>query len=381
MLQAFHVCCILIGALIVLSVLGDVFEVIVLPRRIVRRLRIAVIFYRLTWGISAAVARRVGPMRWRDWFLSLYGPLSLLALLAVWAIGAIGGFGLIMYGLQAPLTNAPQPSYLSYVYLSGVTFFTLGYGDLAPTSPEGRAVAVIEAGTGLGLLAIVIGYLPVIYQSFSRRESVIALLDARAGSPPSAERLLRRHIGQMAAFEQLLRDWELWSAELLESHISYPVLCYFRSQHDNQSWVTALSTILDACVLTMAVLESGPSFQAQLTFAMARHALVDLAQVVNAPPRRDQADRLPREQLDQLLERLRQAGLAVHGMDCCQRLDGLRKMYEPFAQAMSDRLFYQLPSWAAAHDGMENWQTSAWDRITSADVARLVRDPSDDHDM
>src|SRR5439155_1281913 len=138
--------------------------------------------------------------------------------------------------------------------------------------------AVIEAGVGFGFLALVIGYLPVLYQSFSRREVNITLLDARAGSPPSAEELLRGFGADHEELTVLLAEWERWAAEVLESHLSYPVLSYYRSQHDNQSWLAALTTALDASALVMVGIEGACARQAGLTFAMARHGVVDLPQ-------------------------------------------------------------------------------------------------------
>ena len=149
-----------------------------------------------------------------------------------------------------------------------------------------RALAVCESGIGFGFLAIVIGYLPVIYGAFSRREVSISLLDARAGSPPSALELLRRHgeDGGLLELHRLLLEWERWCAELLESHLSYPVLCFYRSQHSNQSWLATLTTILDTCSLIIVGIEGTSARQARLTFAMARHAVVDLAQVIGQAP-------------------------------------------------------------------------------------------------
>ena len=145
---------------------------------------------------------------------------------------------------------------------------------------------MVESATGFGFLALVIGYLPTLLQAFSRRDANVTLLDARAGSPPTAVELLRRHASAHGreALHELLRDWERWSAELLESHLSYPVLCYFRSQHDNQNWLAALTTILDTCALAIVGMENVPRRQAQLTFAVARHAVVDLAQIFSTAP-------------------------------------------------------------------------------------------------
>ena len=190
-----------------------------------------------------------------------------------------------------------SPDLRSDLYVSGTTIFTLGLGDVTPRSPASRELIIFEAGTGLGFLAVVMGYFPVLYSAFSRREVSISLLDARAGSPPTAAELMRRHSyeGAESDLSMLLVEWERWSAELLESHISYPLLCYFRSQHTHQSWIGALTAMLDTSALLIAGVRGHEARQAQLTFAMARHALVDLAQIFSLPPKDNVPDRLPPE--------------------------------------------------------------------------------------
>src|SRR5207253_6422420 len=142
------------------------------------------------------------------------------------------------------------------------------------------------------------GYFPVIYQAFSRREMAISLLDARAGSPPTAGELLWRYRWDKSgdALAELLREWERWAADVLESHLSYPSLAYFRSQHDNQSWLGALTTILDLCALILSGIETEagpfPTGQARLTFAIARHAAVDLSQIFETEPHEPEPSRL-----------------------------------------------------------------------------------------
>jgi hypothetical protein len=174
-----------------------------------------------------------------------------------------------------------------------------------PTSGPARALSVFEAGMGFAFLGVVIGYIPVVYSSFSRREIQISMLDARAGSPPSAAELLLRLAGRsedpgmdQKVLDDVLRDWERWAAELLESQISYPVLTFFRSQHSNQSWVGALTTMLDVTSLILTGIEGVNPGQAKLTFAMARHAAVDLAQVVNARYDPGAGERLPDAEFD-----------------------------------------------------------------------------------
>jgi hypothetical protein len=225
---------------------------------------------------------------------------------------------------------------------------------------------VVEAGVGFGFLAIVIAYFPVLYQAFSRREVNISLLDARAGSPPSAAELLRRHGQDMRELGQLLHDWERWSAELLESHLSYPSLTYFRSQHTNQSWLAALTAILDACALVIAGIDDGPARQAQLTFAMARHAVVDLAQIFNTSPRVLAHDRLPPDSLTRVREMLAEAGVTLReGIAVDRKLAELRRMYEPYVHALGDYLYMALPPWFRVTVALDSWQTSAWERITT----------------
>src|SRR5262249_51094490 len=154
----------------------------------------------------------------------------LLLLFVSWAAVLIFSFGLLNWSLGSKLTSSTGPisAFGDYIYLSGVTFITLGYGDVFATDTSGRIVAVLEAGLGFGFIAVVIGYMPVLYQAFSRREITISMLDARAGSPPTASEILLRSTksNAMHRLDSFLAEWERWGAELLESTISFPVLVY-----------------------------------------------------------------------------------------------------------------------------------------------------------
>ena len=304
----------LAGVACVCIVLVDAFETIILPRRATGRFRLTRIFYIATWKPWRFFARRMRNPRKRETAFSFYGPLSLIVLLVVWAGTMVTGFGLMYFGLGSPFNDAAQkPGLLSDLYVSGTTLFTLGLGDVTPRAPWVRPLITLESGMGLGFLAVVMGYFPVLYGAFSRREVSISLLDARAGSPPTAVELLRRHSfkGAEQALALLLTEWERWSAELLESHISYPLLCYFRSQHTNQSWLSALTAILDTSALLISGVTSQEARQAQLTFAMARHAVVDLAQIFSLEPVNDAPDRLPAERYEKLRDALCETGLSV----------------------------------------------------------------------
>jgi hypothetical protein len=287
-------------------------------------------------------------------------------LVGVWAVGLVLAFGLMQYGAGSAVNiTGGQPGFAMDAYLSGTTFFTLGLGDVVPRTGLARLLVVTEAGFGFGFLAAVIGYLPFIYGSFSKREVNISLLDARAGTPPTAGELLRRHAypGGSEALRLLFKDWEFWAAELMESHLSYPVLAFFRSQHDNMSWIAALTAILDSCALVKVAVPDTCQRQAELTFAIARHAAVDLSQVFKTSPRGLPHNRLPAEDLKRICDMLAQHGLKMGNLsEMEERLADLRNMYEQYLFALAEYLSLSLPPWIPAARGKDNWQTTAWGR-------------------
>ncbi len=355
---------VIIALALILIVLLDAFETVVLPRRVSRRLRLTRFIFVPAWKLYCGWLRHIPPGSKRETWLSYFGPGSTIMLLAVWAIGLIVGFGLLFWGMGSGLTTSGgTPVLATDLYLSATTFFTVGIGDVVPRSAAARVATIVEAGIGLSFLALVISYLPVLYQTFSQREVRITLLDAWAGAPPSAVELLRR-LGEhdhLAALGPFLEKWEEWAAELINSHIAYPVLCYFRSEHDNQSWLASLTTILDACAVIMAGVDEVRSRGAALTFAMARHAVVDLSQILNTPPRWPEPDRLPPADVARLREIL--AGVRFKFRDSQafeQRLIELREMYEPYVNSLSRYLLMPLPVWIPVSGLTDNWQRSKW---------------------
>ncbi len=358
------------GFLIIAAVLLDSFETVVLPRRIQRSFRITSWFYRHTWVPWSRLSRHFNSINRREAFLSYFGPLSLIVLLGFWAAGLIFGFALLQFGAGEHVSlNSQRVTFGGLMYHSGETFFTLGYGDILPTSSIARALAVMEAGMGFGFLAIVIGYLPVVYSSFSAREHEISLLDSRAGSPPTAAELLSR-LGccpDQSTLDQVFRDWERWAAEVLESHLSYPVLSFFRSQHSNQSWLGALTIMLDVTALVMAGVDGIRREQAQLTFAMARHAAVDLAQVVNARYNPHAQNRLSQADYQQLQSILAASGLRLHAdEEALKKLEHLRSLYEPYVEGIGRNLMIEIPRWFRENHKKDNWQAGPWDRAIQA---------------
>ncbi|MFZ0733423.1 MAG: potassium channel family protein [Candidatus Sulfotelmatobacter sp.] len=370
-----HIVAVVGGIAILWMVLLDAFETVVLPRRVLRNFRLTAYFYRRTWIPWRRIARQIKTPSRQQNFLGYFGPLSLILLLGFWAAGLILGFALIQQGIGGhEQLNGERLNFGKILYHSGETFFTLGYGDIVPTTAGARALAVFEAGMGFAFLGVVIGYIPVVYAAFSRREIQISMLDARAGSPPSAAELLVRLAGRsedpgmnQLVLDEVLRDWERWSAELLESQISYPVLTFFRSQHSNQSWLAALTTMLDVTSMVLTGIEGVHPGQAKLTFAMARHAAVDLAQVVNARYVPDSPERLPDSEYERLRDTLAAAGLKLRADAYgCEKLTKLRSMYEPYVHATALNLMLTLPAWGHEEKKRDNWQAGPWDRVIQA---------------
>jgi len=378
-----HVWVSIAGLALIIFILLDAFETVVLPRRIQRSFRLTNWFYRITWTRWTRIARRIQVPARRDGYLAYYGPLSLIQLLGFWALGLIFGFACMQYGLGEHLQLGNETiGFGKLLYHSGETFFTLGYGDIVPTNTMARVLAVVEAGMGFAFLGVVIGYIPVIYNSFAAREIEISLLDARAGSPPSAAEFLGR-LGccpEQSVLDGIFRDWERWSADLLSSHISYPVLLFFRSQHSSQSWLAALTTMLDVTSLIMTGVDGIHPEQAKLTFAMARHAAVDLAQVANASYDPHAPERLREEELSRMREELARRGVTLHdGADAGERLGALRGLYEPYLHALSRRLVFELPPWRHAEPKKDNWQSSPWDRLIQAKSLEQAGHRAEEH--
>ena len=234
---------------------------------------------------------------------------------------------------------------------------------------------MLEAGNGIGFIAIVIGYLPVLYQLFARREAHVIQLDGRAGSPPTAGAMLCRHADELGKLEDLLKEWESWGADLLESHLSYPMLVYYRSQHDNQSWLAALAAIMDTCALILVGVDGIGPLQARMTFTMARQILVEMARSVRAAPSRyDGGDRLDDAGFARLTTELSGAGVRWgDGESARATLAMLRATYEPLLDGLAVHLLLTpLPGWVADDNATDHWERGHRGMI----ARRLVEDLS-----
>lgn len=359
-----------VGIVLVALIFWDAFEVMLLPLPIRRNLRLVMLFVRCTWQSWSSVAQWLGPGDRRERLLGVYGPLSLVLLICLWVGGLILGFGLIHLALR-------PDSFFQALYFSGITFFTVGYGDLVPRSIAMKAVAVVEAGCGLGFLALVIGYLPVLYQLFARREAHVMLLDERAGSPPTATTLLKRHADghSLDSLDLLLREWEVWASELLESHMSYPMLGFYRSQYSNQSWLAAMASIMDACSLIMVGMEDIRTFQARMTFSVARLAIIELSRVLKVKEVVATNSRLTSSGFARVKKSLKESGLEMVAADAELRLVKFRATYEPFLGGLAEYLMMALPKWIGNEEQLDNWEEDAGGATAKELVEAVTPEP------
>jgi hypothetical protein len=356
-------------------VLWDTFEVMLLPVPVKRSVRLVMLFLRFWWAFWSAGAHIWKPGPRRERIFGLFGPMSLVCLILTWLSGLIAGFSLIQLSLIQP-----RVGFLQALFLSGNTFFTLGIGsEILAHASATKAVSILEAGCGLGFLALVIGYLPVLYQLYARRETHVMLLDERAGSPPSALTLLERHTHGQSLEELgvLLREWERWSAELLESHMSYPMLSYYRSPFVNQSWLTATCAVLDTCVPILVGLSGIKTFQARMSFAVTRLAIAELMDLLGVPQVALGAVRLPSDDFAKLSSALDQAGLSFVEPDAELRLAKFRATYEPFLGGLAKHLMLPLAAWVPQEEAqrLDNWMNNSRGRIARQLIEEVDAEP------
>lgn len=268
-----------VGGGIVLAVLFDIFQTVVLPRPTPAVFRPSSVIVGGLWLLTFRLALRLRDPGRRELVLGTFAPFAVVLLLVAWAVLLIGGYGIMLFVLRHGLQPVPD-GFGATLYFSGVALFTIGFGDYVPSSGAARVIVLMEAGTGLGIIALVITFLFTLFGAYQRRETLVISLSARAGAPPSGLVLLETYaryamVGDLA---QVFAAWETWAAEVLDSHLSYPLLAFFRSTHDNQSWISALGAVLDAASLMVTTIEGGPAGPASLFKSVGAHLVADLGQ-------------------------------------------------------------------------------------------------------
>ncbi len=355
------------GLLIWIGVLWDGFVTVVLPRTVAPTRRLSGRFNRCVWWLWAAVGRRIREPELRLSFLAIFGPISVFLMLILWGVLMIVAFALIYQGLGPRLqVMAGSGGFGTLLYMSGSTFLTLGLGDVTTADPIGRLFIILETGTGYIFLGLIITYMPLLDQAYGSREAGNLLIHSRAGRPPSAIKLLSRY-GSADRADILrgnLRESERWMAEILQTHLSHPVLSFYRAQHWGLSWLVSLTTLLDSCALLIAGGEGMPAAQARLTYRMGLHLLKDLTHALAITIDPQCRVRLTEADLPALVAAAKTAGLALRLEPVAAlELHRLARRYDvylvPLAAWLLIPLPTRIPSTGANPEPDEPW--SGWE--------------------
>jgi hypothetical protein len=346
---------VVLGIAIVVYILNDLFQSVVVPRPTPARWRLQRALVRPTWRLVRWLALRSHSTESRERFLGTYAPLAVVVMLLLWLSGLVIGFGIIFFGLRSEL-NPVVGDLPTAVYFGGTAVLTIGIGDINATSIIARLLALVAGLLGLGTIALAISFLFSLYGSFQRREVQIVTLDARAGAPPSGVSLLEiiAKYGMQEDLPRLFAEWEKWAAEVLDSHLAYPVLAYFRSSHDNESWVSALGAVLDATTLLLTTVVDGPRGPAKMMFSMGTHLVEDLGHYFGIMG--DHSAEVERYEFDDARQRLAAAGWTLLGPEeswvafsklragYATQLNSMAKWFAiPPTQWIGDRSFVRFP--------------------------------------
>jgi hypothetical protein len=336
-----------LGVVILAIAFYDVFQSVVLPRPSVGKLRLSPWILRPLWASWRWLGTRDGRVDRRENWLGTFGPVGLIALLGFWALSSILGFALIIDSIPDEIQPPPADFWTS-LYFSASTLLPLSYGEILPIGAVARLVIIAESATGIALIALVISLLFSLYASFQRREELVVTLDALAGAPPAGLQILETAASHRMPDElrATFDDWRRWSAAVLESHLAYPILVYFRSSHDNEAWLNSFGAVMDAAtlVLSTVVSEDATPGHARLMLKVGNHLVEDLAwyfRFKNAG-----VPIVERQEFDDARDRLIKAGFKCREGDLAwSEFAALRSMYASTLNQLARRLAIMPAKW------------------------------------
>jgi hypothetical protein len=332
-----------LGLFLLALTFWDLFETVVVPRPTPGWFRIGRYLIRGSWG-ALQVIRDGRPGRSYDRILGLFAPAATVGLLAAWLVALIAGYGLVLYALRDQLRPVP-PDLGSALYFAATSVLTLGFGDIVAVGMPARIIVATAAISGLGTVALVVTFLFSLYGSYQRREVQVVALQAAAGAPPSAVALLETYaqLRLTGRLPELFTEWEHWAVEVLDSHVAYPLLGFFRSSHDNLSWISALGTVLDAASLVLTTVCDTPRGEAKLFKRVGAHLVED---IFNLGFRAGEATSLDRSDFDAACDRLEDAGYTLEIRDVAwPAFEAARAAYAARLEAMASYWATPATSW------------------------------------
>ena len=321
------------GIVIVTLTWIGMLDTLVVPRGLSSRL--AAIVSKVVRRLFLVVANRFDEYDSKDAVLVLQGPITLLLLLVTWIVSFLLGYALILYPIE-------HVSFVRTIEEVGSAFFTLGFAG--PRSTGASLVHIVAAFTGLIVIALQIAYLPTLYASFNRRETLVTMLQSRAGSPAWGPEILRRHyaVGIVDNLRPLFEEWEQWAADVAESHTNYPILVSFRSPHPLRSWIVGLLAVIDSAALYAALSPSSVPSEARLCIRMGFNCMRDIATAMQIP---FDPDPLPTDPIELTFEefhgavnQLKEVGFPMErsAEEAWPHFRGWRVNYESVAYALAD---------------------------------------------
>lgn len=337
---------ILVGALIAIAVLLDVFLSIVVPRATTRRYRIGPFVYgNMLWPLFKKLTPRDASISFRNETRGLFAPAAFFALFAVW-LGLLDmGFGLILLGLGNQV-NPPINSFDDACYLAGVSILTIGFGDVVPTSITARVAVVLAAVCGLLFFALLVSHLFTLQSQLHAREKVVNEMATRAGSPASGVVLLLRY-RELEIMEKLndeFNEWEDWLAEVQESHRAFTTLLYFPSTSAQDSWLSVTGALLDAATLMTSAIQNEPRGRAELFYGLGCSAVRSLCEYLRIA--KDERWELTREEFDEALDFLAIAGFDTYEKDFAWKVFRLKRDgYAPYIYALANHFDTPHQAW------------------------------------
>ncbi|HKW45381.1 MAG TPA: potassium channel family protein [Candidatus Eremiobacteraceae bacterium] len=272
------------GAFVVALILYDIFLTVLVPRPASRFGRLSARYIPLAWRYWRSAGLAMRDTNRRDAFLGVFAPFGVISLLALWELSLIVGFALVLFGLHDQVRPA-LTTFGDAMYFAGTSFITIGFGDFVGTTMASRLLSLAAGATGLGTTAVVLTYVFLMFGAYQRREVRVTMVDVRAGAPPSGVAFLVTHaeLDIRSSMPATFVDIQAWAAEIMDTHLAYPMLFYFRSSHDHASWVAALGAVLDAATLLVTAVSDEPTGQASLLVDAGTHAMHDIADYFGMP--------------------------------------------------------------------------------------------------